>query len=110
VTFGLKMPCRPTHGALCHSLLRWTVPKRLRRTILLSDLRHSLFGSFDNSCLRKQCGGGYLIPNGLIATDLLSSSVRSLVRVGYVKPLRLLVRSRVGYVRPLRMGAHGSQG
>jgi hypothetical protein len=33
-----------------------------------------------------------------------------LVKVGYVKPLRLLVRSRVGYVRPLRMGAHGSQG
>jgi hypothetical protein len=33
-----------------------------------------------------------------------------LVRVGYVKPLRLLVRKRVGYVRPLRMGAHGSQG
>jgi hypothetical protein len=27
-----------------------------------------------------------------------------LVRVGYVKPLRLLVRKRVGYVRPLRMG------
>jgi hypothetical protein len=33
-----------------------------------------------------------------------------LVRVGYVKPLRLLVRKRVGYVRPLRMGTHGSQG
>jgi hypothetical protein len=33
-----------------------------------------------------------------------------LVKVGYVKPLRLLVRRRVGYVRPLRMGAHGSQG
>ncbi|MFZ8857384.1 MAG: hypothetical protein ACO2O1_03975 [Candidatus Caldarchaeales archaeon] len=43
-------------------------------------------------------------------TDLLSSSVRFLVRVGHVKPLRLLVRKRVGYVRPLRMGAHGSQG
>jgi hypothetical protein len=27
-----------------------------------------------------------------------------LVRVGYVKPLRLLVRKRVSYVRPLRMG------
>ncbi len=27
-----------------------------------------------------------------------------MVRVGYVKPLRLLVRKRVGYVRPLRMG------
>jgi hypothetical protein len=33
-----------------------------------------------------------------------------LVRVGYVKPLSLLVRKRVGYVRPLRMGAHESQG
>jgi hypothetical protein len=33
-----------------------------------------------------------------------------LVKVGHVKPLRLLVRKRVGYVRPLRMGAHGSQG
>jgi hypothetical protein len=33
-----------------------------------------------------------------------------LVRVGYVKPLRLLISKRVGYVRPLRMGAHGSQG
>jgi hypothetical protein len=33
-----------------------------------------------------------------------------LVKVGYVRPLRLLVRKRVGYVRPLRMGAHGSQG
>jgi hypothetical protein len=33
-----------------------------------------------------------------------------LVRVGYVKPLRLLVRKRVRYVRPLRMGTHGSQG
>ncbi len=33
-----------------------------------------------------------------------------MVRVGYVKPLRLLIRKRVGYVRPLRMGAHGSQG
>ena len=43
-------------------------------------------------------------------TDLLSSSVRFLVRVRYVKPLRLLVRKRVGYIRPLRMGAHGSQG
>jgi hypothetical protein len=32
-----------------------------------------------------------------------------LVRVGYVKPLRLLVRKRVGYVRPLRMGVHGGQ-
>jgi hypothetical protein len=31
-----------------------------------------------------------------------------LVRVGYVKPLRLLISKRVGYVRPLRMGAHGS--
>jgi hypothetical protein len=30
-----------------------------------------------------------------------------LVRVGYVKPLRLLVRKRVGYVRPLRMGSMG---
>jgi hypothetical protein len=33
-----------------------------------------------------------------------------LARVGYVKPLRLLVRKRIGYVRPLRMGTHGSQG
>jgi hypothetical protein len=33
-----------------------------------------------------------------------------LVRVGYVKPLRLLISKRVGYVRPLRMGTHGSQG
>jgi hypothetical protein len=33
-----------------------------------------------------------------------------LVKVGYVRPLRLLVRKRVGYVKPLRMGAHGSQG
>lgn len=32
-----------------------------------------------------------------------------MVRVGYVKPLRLLVRKRVGYVRPLRMGVHGGQ-
>jgi hypothetical protein len=32
-----------------------------------------------------------------------------LVRVGYVKPLRLLVRKRVGYVRPLRTGVHGGQ-
>jgi hypothetical protein len=32
-----------------------------------------------------------------------------LVRVGYVKPLRLLVRKSVGYVRPLRMGVHGGQ-
>jgi hypothetical protein len=32
-----------------------------------------------------------------------------LVRVGYVKPLRLLVRKRVGYVRPLRMVVHGGQ-
>jgi hypothetical protein len=32
-----------------------------------------------------------------------------LVRVGYVKPLRLLVRKRVGYVRPLGMGVHGGQ-
>jgi hypothetical protein len=30
-----------------------------------------------------------------------------LVRVGYVKPLRLLVRKRVGYVRLLRMGPMG---
>ena len=40
-------------------------------------------------------------------TDLLSSSVRFLVRVRHVKPLRLLVRKRVGYVRPLRMGPTG---
>jgi hypothetical protein len=33
-----------------------------------------------------------------------------LVRVGYIKPLRLLARKRVGYVRPLRMGRHGRQG
>jgi hypothetical protein len=43
-------------------------------------------------------------------TDLLSSSVKFLVRVKNVKPSRLLVRKRVGYVRLLRMGAHGSQG
>jgi hypothetical protein len=33
-----------------------------------------------------------------------------MVRVGYVKPLRLIVRKRVGYVRPLRMRPHGGQG
>ena len=33
-----------------------------------------------------------------------------MVRVGYVKLLRLLIRKRVGYVRPLMMGTHGSQG
>jgi hypothetical protein len=33
-----------------------------------------------------------------------------LVRVGYVKPLRLLVKKRVGYVKPLRMEIHGRQG
>ena len=33
-----------------------------------------------------------------------------MVRVGYIKPLRLLARKRVGYVRPLRMGRHGRQG
>jgi hypothetical protein len=33
-----------------------------------------------------------------------------LVRVGYIRPLRLLARKRVGYVRPLRMGRHGRQG
>ena len=32
-----------------------------------------------------------------------------MVRVGYVKPLRLLVRKRVGYVRALRTGVHGGQ-
>jgi hypothetical protein len=33
-----------------------------------------------------------------------------LVRVGYIKPLRLLARKRVGYVRPLRMGRYGCRG
>jgi hypothetical protein len=33
-----------------------------------------------------------------------------LARVGYVKPLRLLVKKRVGYVKPLRMEIHGRQG
>lgn len=33
-----------------------------------------------------------------------------MVRVGYIRPLRLLARKRVGYVRPLRMGRHGRQG
>lgn len=33
-----------------------------------------------------------------------------MVRVGYVKPLRLLVKKRVGYVKPLRMEIHGRQG
>jgi hypothetical protein len=32
-----------------------------------------------------------------------------LARVGYVRPLRLLVKKRVGYVRPLRMEIHGRQ-
>ena len=30
-----------------------------------------------------------------------------LARVGYVKPLRLLIRKRVGYVKPLRMISSG---
>jgi hypothetical protein len=34
----------------------------------------------------------------------------SLARVGYVRPLRLLVKKRVGYVRPLRMEPRGRQG
>jgi hypothetical protein len=33
-----------------------------------------------------------------------------LVRVGYIKPLRLLARKSVGYVRPLRMGRYGCRG
>jgi len=33
-----------------------------------------------------------------------------LARIGYIKPLRLLVKKRVGYIKPLRMKAHGSQG
>jgi len=33
-----------------------------------------------------------------------------LVRVGYIRPLRLLARKRVGYVRPLRMGRYGCRG
>ncbi|GEM_PF-2038395 len=33
-----------------------------------------------------------------------------MARVGYVKPLRLLVKRRVGYIKPLRMRTHGSQG
>jgi hypothetical protein len=33
-----------------------------------------------------------------------------LVRVGYIRSLRLLARKRVGYVRPLRMGRHGRRG
>jgi hypothetical protein len=69
-----------------------------------------LSSSSDNSFLRKQCGGRYLIPYDIIVTDLLSGSVKFLVRVGHVKPLRLLVRKRVSYVRPLRLKALGSQG
>lgn len=30
-----------------------------------------------------------------------------MARVGYVKPLRLLIRKRVGYVKPLRMISSG---
>ena len=33
-----------------------------------------------------------------------------MVRVGYIRPLRLLARKRVGYVRPLRMGRYGCRG
>jgi len=33
-----------------------------------------------------------------------------LAGVGYVRPLRLLVKKRVGYVRPLRMEPRGRQG
>jgi hypothetical protein len=36
--------------------------------------------------------------------------VQLLVRVRYIKPLRLLAKKRVGYVRPLRMRRHGCQG
>ena len=36
--------------------------------------------------------------------------VQLLVRVGYIKPLRLLAKKRVGYVRPLRMRPYGRQG
>ena len=32
-------------------------------------------------------------------------------RVGYIKPLRLLVRKRVGYLKPLRLVmGHGREG
>jgi hypothetical protein len=37
------------------------------------------------------------------------SQVLLLKRVGYVKPLRLVVRKRVGYVRPLRLSLRGCE-